>query len=50
MTKKESKNTIEKIKEAIKAAIEEVYENARKTGGELVIADKDGKIKRIKPA
>ena len=50
MTKEESKNTIEKIKKAIKEAIAEVYENARKTGSELVIADENGKVKKIKPA
>jgi hypothetical protein len=49
MTKKESHDTIDKIIDAIKAAIAEVYEEARKTGRELVIADKNGKVKKIKP-
>ena len=47
--KKESGNTIDKIIEAMKMAITEVYEEARKNGGEVVIADKNGKAKKIKP-
>ena len=47
--KKESGNTIDKIIEAMKMAITEVYEEARKNGRELVIADKNGKAKKIKP-
>ena len=47
MTKEQSKVLLEKIKVAIKAAIEGVYENARKTGEELVISE-NGKIKKIK--
>ena len=50
MAKKESENTIDKIIEAMKIAIAEVYEDARKNGRELVIADKNGKVKKIKPA
>jgi len=50
MTKKESKEAIDKIIEAIKVAVAEVYEDARRTGSELVIADKNGKVKKIKPA
>ena len=48
MNKEQSKNIIDKIIEAIKSAVAEVYEDARKTGKELVIADKTGKIKKIK--
>ena len=49
MTKQESGDIIDKIKEAFKSAIAEVYAEARKNGTELVIADKDGKVKKIRP-
>lgn len=39
----------EKILMGFKKAVEKVYENARKNGEELVIADKDGNVIHIKP-
>ena len=39
----------EKILEGFKKAVEKVYENARKNGEELVVADKDGNVIKIKP-
>ena len=48
MVKEHPKDIINKIIEAIKSAIAEVYDDARKTGRELVISDKTGKIKKIK--
>ncbi len=48
-TKQESTELIDKIIKAIKVAIAEVYDDARKTGRELVISDKEGKIKWLKP-
>ena len=39
----------EKILMGFQKAIEKVYENARKNGEELVVADKDGNVIKIKP-
>ena len=39
----------ERILKGFKKAVEKVYENARKNGEELVIADKDGNVIHIKP-
>ena len=39
----------EKILRGFKLAVEKVYENARKNGEELVVADKDGNVIKIKP-
>ena len=49
-----SKNILlrEKILRGFKKAVEKVYENARKNGEELVVADvadKDGNVIKIKP-
>ena len=48
MTKKQGHKLLDKIVEGMKEAIAEVYENARKNGTELVISDKNGKVKKIK--
>ena len=39
----------EKILKGFRKAVEKVYENARKNGEELVVADKDGNVIKIKP-
>ena len=46
---KESLELGQKILAGIQKAVEKVYENARKNGEELVIADKDGNVIKIKP-
>ncbi|MBL7817196.1 MAG: hypothetical protein JNL70_19385 [Saprospiraceae bacterium] len=46
---KESLVLADKILRGFQKAVEKVYENARKNGEELVIADEDGKVIRIKP-
>jgi hypothetical protein len=48
MTKKQGHKLLDKIFKAMKSAIAEVYEDARKNGTELVISDKRGKVKIIK--
>ncbi len=48
MTKKKSKKLLDKIVEGVKAAIAEVYENARKNGTELVISKKPGVVQKIR--
>jgi hypothetical protein len=48
MTQQESSVLFEKIKKAMEAAIKEVYDEARKTGEELVISDGKGGVKYIK--
>lgn len=48
MAKRKRKDTIDRIIDAMKLAIAEVYEEARKSGREFVIADKNGRIKKIK--
>jgi archaeosine-15-forming tRNA-guanine transglycosylase len=49
LVEKESKELAEKILKGFQKAVEKVYENARKNGEELVVADKDGKVIKIKP-
>ena len=39
----------EKILKGFQKAVEKVYENARKNGEELVVADKDGNVIKVKP-
>ncbi|MBL0048429.1 MAG: hypothetical protein IPP32_10085 [Bacteroidetes bacterium] len=48
MTKQEKHKLLNKIIKGMKAAVAEVYADARKNGTELVIATKSGKIKKIK--
>ena len=46
---KQSLELGQKILAGIQKAVEKVYENARKNGEELVVADKDGNVIKIKP-
>lgn len=39
----------EKILKGFQKAVEKVYDTAHKNGEELVVADKDGNIVKIKP-
>ena len=39
----------ENILRGFQKAVEKVYDAARKNGEELVVADKDGKVIKIKP-
>ncbi len=48
MTKKEGHKLLDKIIVAMKSAIAEVYENARKNGTELVVSTKPGVVETIK--
>jgi hypothetical protein len=49
LVEKESKELVEKILAGFQKAVEKVYENALKNGEELVVADKDGNVVKIKP-
>ena len=46
MTKDEVQIIFDKIKTGVKAAIKEVYEDARKNGTELVISKKPGEVQK----
>ena len=46
---KESLDLAQQILRGFQKAVEKVYENARKNGEELVVADKDGNVIKIKP-
>lgn len=48
MTKEEIQIIFDKIKEGVKEAIAEVYEDARKNGTELVISKKIGEVQFVK--
>jgi len=47
MKKEEIQLILDKIKEGVKEAITEVYDEARKNGTKLVIAQKSGKVQWI---
>ena len=47
--KKENIELKEKILKGFRLALDKLYEQARKSGEELVIADKEGNIIKIKP-
>jgi hypothetical protein len=48
MTEEESRTLFDRIKKAMEAAVKEVYDEARKTGEELVVSDGKGGVKRIR--
>ena len=48
MTKEESGILFDKIKEAMKAGVAKVYDDARRDGTELVISRKPGEVQFVK--